>query len=73
MELTHLEEKERQILIAHQSSITRLMSQFEQDRLKYLNKKEFHNNCSNIHCLGFEGKEHYKYCPLCGSKLHKLI
>lgn len=73
MKLTIEEQNERESLIEFQKSKTRFMSQQEHDRLIYLNKKEFHNHCSNIHCTGYEGSEIETNCPKCNYPLHKLI
>ena len=43
------------------------------NRLNYLNKKEFHNCCSNPGCIGYEGTDKETVCHKCNSKLHKTI
>ena len=73
MKLTE-EEKEEIIYLQNlQKSRTIPMFQEKQDRLRYLNAKEFHNCCSNIHCTGYEGTDEEISCAKCGSKLHKTI
>ena len=73
MKLTKEEVTERTYVQGLQQSRTIPMFQEKQDRLKYLNAKEFHNCCSNIHCTGHEGTEEETECPKCGSKLHETI
>lgn len=73
MELTAQEKQEREYLQGLQQSRTIPMMQKDQDRLRYLNKKEFHNHCSNPSCTGYEGTEEETKCPKCNSDLHKLI
>ena len=49
------------------------MTQEMHSRLTHLNKKEFHNCCSNPCCTGYEGTEQETNCPKCKSNLHKTI
>ena len=37
------------------------------ERLRFLNRKEFHNCCSNPSCTGYEGTEEESKCPKCKS------
>jgi hypothetical protein len=73
MKLTEKEQQERKYLQEQKQSRTIPMMQEAQDRLRYLNKKEFHNHCSNPRCTGYEGTEEETICPKCKSKLFKLI
>ena len=73
MKLTEQEKQERTYLEELKSSRTIPMMQKDQDRLRYLNAKEFHNCCSNPHCTGYEGIEDEAICPKCKSKLVKSI
>lgn len=73
MKLTTEEQQELDHLRNAQKSRTIPMMQWQHDRLTYLNKKEFHNCCSNTHCTGHEGTEEETICPKCNSKLHNLI
>lgn len=73
MKLTDKEEQEREYLLGLKSSRTIPMRQVDQDRLCYLNYKEFHNQCSNVRCTGYEGTEEEATCPKCGEELFKLL
>lgn len=73
MKLTDEEKKERDYLISLRSNTTIPMFQDKQDRLNYLNRKEFHNNCTNPQCTGCDAKEDEYYCPKCGSDIYKTI
>jgi len=72
MDLTNEEQQEVNYLRELQQGYIPMM-QKQQDRLKYLNQKEFHNGCSNVSCTGYTGTEDETNCPKCGSELHKLI
>lgn len=78
MKLTEEERKEFNHLYSIKDSVIPLtQEQFE--RLRYLRKKEIHNNCSNPMCgghggcEGHEGTEDEMICPNCGYRLFKLI
>lgn len=73
MKLTEQEIKELRSLRTLTRNMNIPMTSKDQDRLKYLNAKEFHNCCSNPHCTGHEGSENENICPKCKSKLFKLI
>ena len=73
MKLTEREQQERTYLEGLKASRTIPMMQKDQDRLRYLNTKEFHNCCSNPRCTGYEGTEKETICPKCKSKLVKSI
>ena len=72
MELSDKEINQRMHLIALQKSRTSMMQE-DYDRLKYLNKKDLHNNCKNPQCIGYEGSELETNCPYCKGELFKLI
>jgi hypothetical protein len=73
MELSNKEQQEVNYLRELLQSRTIPMMQKDQDRLQYLNRKEFHNECSNVSCTGYTGTEEETICTKCKSKLHKLI
>jgi hypothetical protein len=74
MKLTNQEENERLYIQQLKSSRTiPFINVFLNERLIYLNRKEFHNCCSNPRCIGYEGNESETTCPKCNSKLYKLI
>jgi uncharacterized paraquat-inducible protein A len=73
MKLTEQEQQERNYLEGLKASRTIPMMQKDQNRLRYLNAKEFDNCCSNPHCTGYEGKDEETTCPKCQSKLVKSI
>jgi hypothetical protein len=49
------------------------MTQEQQDRLKYLQKKMIHNHCVNPHCMGYVGEDSESTCLECGDKLYKFL
>jgi len=73
MKLTERENQEIDYLRGLQQSRTIPMMQGDQNRLKYLNQKEFHNCCSKPSCTGYTGSESETKCIKCGADLHKLI
>ncbi len=73
MKLTEKEEQERIYLEGLKSSRTIVMMQNDQDRLKFLNAKEFHNCCPNPQCTGYDGSDIETICPICNSNLIKSI
>jgi len=73
MKLTEQEQQELTYLQGLTVSTEIPMIQEPQDRLRYLLRKEVHNNCSNPSCEGYEGNEDETNCPKCGFELYKLI
>jgi hypothetical protein len=73
MKLTEQEQQEKAYLMDLKASRTIPMMQKDQDRLRFLNAKEFHNCCSNHHCTGYQGTEEETICPKCHRKLWKNI
>jgi hypothetical protein len=71
MKLTEQELQELAYLQGLTVSTEVPMLQEQQDRLRYLNLKEIHNNCSNPSCEGYEGSEYESKCHKCGFKLLK--
>lgn len=72
MKLTEKEQQEVNYLRNLQQGYVPISKEMD-ERLKYLNKKEFHNCCSNPSCTGYEGTEDETECPLCGFVLLKTI
>lgn len=71
MKLTSSEEQERLELQKPSTKIP--MSPKDYNRLKYLNNKYWHNECSNPRCLGYLGTDQETDCPICLKELNKLI
>lgn len=73
IEFTNKDAQELDVLRGLQSRGDRFMSQEEQDRMKFLQSKMYHNDCLNPHCSGYHAKsEDETSCPYCGHELHKL-
>lgn len=72
MKLTQEEQQELKMLRDKQGSGTMILMQDAFERLQYLNKKEFHNCCTNPRCTGYEGANEETICPVCGHPLFKL-
>jgi hypothetical protein len=73
MQLIEQERQELILLEGLKASRTIPMMQKDQERLRYLLAKEFHNCCSNPHCMGYMGTENETICPKCKSNLIKSI
>ena len=72
MKLSNKEQQEVNYLRNFQQGYVPMSREMD-ERLRYLNKKEFHNCCSNPSCTGYEGTDDETECPKCKSKLHKTI
>lgn len=71
MEFTNEESKELDNLLHKRASRSDWLSQEEQDRIRLLQKKMYHNGCLNPTCVGGYGNEEEKICKYCGHDLFK--
>ena len=70
---TKQDERELERLREKQASSSFPLMQKQYERVKYLEKKKWHNKCFNPRCSGYEAKEEEEIlCPKCGMNLYKL-
>ena len=69
---TTQDKEELDMLYQKQNDHSVPMMEDQQNRMKFLQDKQYHNCCLNPHCTGHVGRDKDRTCTKCNHQLHKM-